>query len=156
GGLERPGQPFLFVLLLLQLLAGIVDHLRVALRLQQLAGVGDGLLRPSVSLVQVNQGAQLGLLLAQALDLLQVLENTRIGEPVVDGVVARPDRLQLFEHQAAASVSSCRAPLKAARATAIWPSSGSRVVSFWVVSSGSTRTLTIGFRRWRPRKRMHS
>src|SRR5207245_1278819 len=64
--------------------------------------------------------------------------------------------VRILQHQAAASGSSCRAAWTAARATAIWPSSGSRVVSFWVASSGSTSTLTIGFRRWRPRNRMHS
>src|SRR5437868_9670575 len=143
-------------LLLLELLPRIGLHLRIPLLLRELASFGHGVLSTAVCLVELHKVLELGLLLAQPLELLEVSVDHGIGQPFGDRVVPSPNGFELFEHQAAASFSSWRAAWNAARATSSWRSSGSRVVSFWVRRNGMIKTLTTGLLRWRPANRMNS
>src|SRR5207253_2529247 len=118
--------------------------------------LGHGVLGTAVRLVELHKVLELGLLLAQPLELLEVSVDRGIGQPFGDRLVPSPNGFELFEHQAAASFSSWRAAWNAARATSSWRSSGSRVVSFWVRRNGMIKTLTTGLLRCRPANRMNS
>jgi hypothetical protein len=103
--------------LLLELLARVRLHLSISLVLRQLARLGHPALGAAVGLVKLHQVAKLRLFLAQPLELLEVGVNGGIGQTFGDRVVPSPNRFELFEHQAAASFSSCRAASNAASAT---------------------------------------
>src|SRR5207244_10162814 len=104
-------------LLLLELLPRIGLHLLIPLLLRELARFGHGVFGPAVCLIELHQVLELGLLLAQPLELLEVSVDGGIGQPFGDRVVPSPNGFELFEHQAAASFSSSRAASKAASAT---------------------------------------
>ena len=156
GHLQLGLQPIPFRLLALELLAGVGLHLRVTLLFGQFARLADAAVGPAVRLVELDQLPKLRLLLTESLQLSEIGVDPGIREAVGDRVVSGSNGLELLEHQAAASCSSCRAAAKDASATSSCRSSGSRVVSFWVRRKGRIRTLTTGLLRLRPAKRMNS
>src|SRR2546426_10721971 len=113
------------------------------------------MLGAAVRLIELHQVLELGLLLAQPLELLEVSMNRGIGQPFGGRVVSSPNGLELFEHYAAASFSSWRAPWNAARAASSWRASRSRGGRFWGRRKGVVKALTIGVFRWRPANRQN-
>src|SRR5207248_1070861 len=108
-GLQLLFQTVALALLLLDLLPGIGLHLRIPFVFGQLAGFIHATLRATVGGVELDQVAKLRLLLAQALELLEVGVDSWVAQPLGDRVVSSPNGLELFEYQAAASFSSWRA-----------------------------------------------
>ena len=103
--------------MLLELLPRVGLHLGISLVVGQLARLRHPTFGTSVRLIELHQVPQLRLLLAQALEFLEVSVNLGVRQPLGDRLVARPNGFKLFEHQAAASFSSWRAAWKAASAT---------------------------------------
>src|SRR5207302_8194584 len=131
----------------------VLLHLRVLLCVQQLPRFLVGLLSFAVVPVGLDEVAHAGQPAGDLGDLLVVgyhLGSRQLGLQLRDVAGAR---LHPIDHAAGCPrgdvpptpcSSPSRAALKAATATSSMSSLGSRVVNFWVPSTGSSSTLTTG------------
>src|SRR5207245_1583741 len=124
----------------------VLLHVRVLLVPQHLARRLHLLLRAAKCVVGLDDLAQRTLLAGEAGQLLVVGRDLGPGHLIFDLVVAARDRLQSIYHAAAPAVSSSpsRALLNAVMATSSMSSEGSRVVNFWVPSTGRSAMRTTG------------
>src|SRR5579884_402276 len=134
-------------------------HLRVALLAEQLPGLLQLPLGPAIVVVDAHQLLQLVQLAAQPGQPRRVGDHLGLRHLLLEVAVARHQGLQPVDHLAASIVgwtSPSRAAFRAMIATSSMSSSGSRVVSRCVASTGRSAIRISGWWRCPAMNRMHS